>query len=278
MASPRDQPWLVKRDGPCSECGIVMPQGSSAVWNQRTRKMRHVECPPDAVASDPVTTPSETDIDYGTAGRSAQLEYERRLAKDKAATRAKWGRLAGLVQAWNGEKQSISAWSSGAEGEIKVANALAGLTGVAVLHDRGLRGSRRNLDLLAIGPAGVFVIDAKNHGGTVRIRDKGSFFRSDKRLYVGGRDRSKLAEDMGWQVEAVSAALTTADIDPLPSITPVLCFASADWPWLFPPDSFRGVHLEALNSLKKLVVQKQELDDPAIERYTRILADAFPPK
>jgi hypothetical protein len=63
----------------------------------------------------------------------------------------------------------------------------------------------------------VFVIDAKNHGGTVRIVDKGSFFRSDKRLYVGGRDRSKLAKEMAWQVEAVRSALAGAGVDPLPS-------------------------------------------------------------
>ena len=88
--------------------------------------------------------------------------------------------------------------------------------------------SRANIDHIVIGPAGVFVVDAKRLVGRIEIRNRGGFFRSDWRLTVGGRDQSKLARAMTWQVDAVRAALVAAGIDPLPPITPVLCFIDGD--------------------------------------------------
>ena len=41
-----------------------------------------------------------------------------------------------------------------------------------------------------IAPAGLFIVDAKHYEGRLRIRDRGGLFRTDERLYVGGRDRS----------------------------------------------------------------------------------------
>jgi hypothetical protein len=229
-------------------------------------------CPVD---DEPV---ADQPIEGGTAGASAHREHERRLGKDRARTKEKYGRLAGIVEAWNGERQPTKAWAIGAAGEEMVAKALATLTGVQVLHDRRVPKDRRNLDHLVVGPAGVFVVDAKNHSGTVRIQNKGSFFRSDRRLYVGSHDNTKLAEGMAWQVEAVRSAFQSAATDPMPDITPVLCFASADWPLLFPPDEFKGVRLESLKTLKELVTKRQVLDEATVARYARLLLTAFPPK
>lgn len=47
-----------------------------------------------------------------------------------------------------------------------------------------------------IAPAGIFVVDAKDYQGSLEIRDLGGWFHADERLYVGGRDRSKLADNM----------------------------------------------------------------------------------
>ena len=37
-------PWLVKYDGPCADCGQILPKGTEAVWNQSQRKMFCLEC------------------------------------------------------------------------------------------------------------------------------------------------------------------------------------------------------------------------------------------
>ena len=97
-----------------------------------------------------------------------------------------------------------------------MAEALEGIDGLRVLHDRRVPGTRGNIDHIVIAPAGVFVVDAKHYEGRIEIRNKGWFLRPDYRLYVGRRDCSGLATGLGWQVEAVTAALAAAAVDRCP--------------------------------------------------------------
>ena len=113
-----------------------------------------------------------------------------------------------------------------------------------VLHDRRVPGTRGNIDHIVIAAAGVYVVDAKRYRGLIRIRDRGGLLRADRRLYVGSRDCSRLAENMGWQVEAVKSIVQSAGLDAMPPVIPVLCFIDGEWPLLFPPETYEGVRLE----------------------------------
>ena len=187
--------------------------------------------------------------------------------------------MGGVALAITGDPQSTRAWERGSVGEQKLAEALAGLPGLVVLHDRRVRGTRGNIDHIIISPAGVFVVDAKRYQGLIRIRDRGGFFRRDDRLYVGSRDCSALATNMDWQISAVKNALTAGDIDvSAVPVTPVLCFADGDWPLIRPPESFKGVRLEGKRSIKSLVGGSRLLDDDRVERIAQILDIAFPAK
>ncbi|HMT88294.1 MAG TPA: nuclease-related domain-containing protein [Dermatophilaceae bacterium] len=68
-----------------------------------------------------------------------------------------------------------SSWLAGAEGERRVAAALAVLPAAEwqTLHDRLLLPgvTAWNLDHVVVGPAGVFLVDAKNWTGEVRVHD-----------------------------------------------------------------------------------------------------------
>ena len=123
----------------------------------------------------------------------------------------------------------------------------------------------------------MFVVDAKNYEGRIEIRNHGWFLRPDERLHVGRRDCSALADKMGWQVAVVEKVLQAAGLEPMPPVTPVLCFVDGDWPLIAPPDVFRGVRLESTRSLGKRLVG-EVLDDAAVVCLTRILAAAMPPK
>jgi hypothetical protein len=216
----------------------------------------------------------------GSAGESAHREYERRHAAKEAMVKAKLGSLMGAVAlAVQGDEQSTLAWERGAVGEQQLAAVLAGVAGVRVLNDRRVPGTRGNIDHLVIGPPGVFVVDAKNYHGTIRIRDRGTVFARADRLYVGGRDRSKLAENMGWQVEAVKRVLESVSSDlPAVHVQPVLCFIDGEWPLLTAPTSYKGVRLEGTRSIRDLVGRGQLLNPQQIERLTRSLSVAFPAK
>ena len=163
------------------------------------------------------------------AGGSARREHERRVAKRETETRGKWGdRLGGAILKLTTDPQATRAWRIGAEGEEKLATALAEVEAITVLNDRRVKGTRGNIDHIVIAPAGVFVVDAKNYRGLIRVRDRGGWLRTDLRLYVGSRDCWRLAEGLRWQVEAVSRALASADVDDLPAVTPVLCFVDGE--------------------------------------------------
>src|SRR5436305_598439 len=83
---------------------------------------------------------------------------------------------------------------------------------------------------------------------------------------------------MRWQVDAVQRALHSADPDSMPPVTPVLCFVDGEWPLFSAPESYNSVRLEGKKSIRKLVTRLHLLDAAEIDRLTRILHTAFPPK
>jgi hypothetical protein len=234
----------------------------------------------EASAVDPVAAlvpDGPAPIDFGIAGASAQREHDRRAAKREERVKERFGRrFGGLLLAVVDEPESTRAWAQGALGERKLAEALAGVPDIVVLHDRRVPGTRGNIDHLVIAPGGLFVVDAKRYKGRLQIRDKGGLFRTEWRLYVGGRDCSHLAENMGWQVKAVETLLESAGCQV--TITPVLCFLEVEWPLLFATESFHGVRLASPRSLRKLVTRAHLLDAAEIDKLARLLATGFPAK
>ena len=183
------------------------------------------------------------------AGASARHQYERRAWRERrrqeraVAEDAAWreqvvkahpalGRIATLVTAKpvvGPASQRTRAWAKGAAGEEHLGRHLTMLPEtVVVLHDRRIPGTKANIDHIAISPSGVFVIDAKNYAGRVEVRDVGSWLRSDERLYVNGRDRSRLLDGVHRQLHVVKGVLA----DDMP-VRGVLCFVGENWPALF---------------------------------------------
>jgi hypothetical protein len=72
------------------------------------------------------------------------------------------------------KEQQLYAWQRGLDGERRTGDVLTALeaNGWFVLHDVHWPGRpRANIDHIAIGPGGVFVIDSKNWSGEVAVRD-----------------------------------------------------------------------------------------------------------
>jgi len=265
--------WKVKYDGVCSRCGIALLAGDTAVFDRQTRSIHCVVCPSETPSIEPQP------IDTGIAGASARREYEWRKTAREDRIRSRFGdRFGGVVLALTDDPQSTRAWATGARGEEKLAEALKGIDGLGALHDRRVPGTRGNIDHILIAPAGVFVVDAKRYDGRIEIRNKGNLVRPDHRLYVGRRDCSALADGLTWQVEAVASALLAAGVDPLPQITPVLCFIDGDWPLISRPGSFRGVRLEEPKSIRKVATATAVLDADEADALVRILSVALAAK
>lgn len=271
--------------GHCSSCGTPTPAKTRAWWDTSTKQITCLRCHPEGqtrpapTPAVPSTLPPPQPIDSGDGGASARREYERRRAKHEAAIEAKWGsgRVGRLAKFLSDEPSSTSAWAKGAAGERRLARRLTDdLAGTAiVLHDRRVPKTRGNIDHLAIASNGVWVIDAKNYKGMVECRDVGGWFKSDLRLYVGGRNQTKLVGGLTWQVDAVRAVLDPIGFGAVP-VHPVLCFTDSDWGLFSRPIRMNGVAVIWAKELIKEIQRPGLLDNAAIDLLAHELSAKLP--
>jgi hypothetical protein len=185
-----------------------------------------------------------------------------------------------VILALSSDPQSTAAWAAGARGEETVGRNLETLRaeGIAVLHDRRIPGSTANIDHIVISPAGVFIVDPKNYRGKVEQRDVGGLFRTDLRLYVGGRDKTKLVKGMDRQVAAVRTALAQDEEWSDVPVTPVLLFVSPEnWSLLsFRPLRFGETYVLWGKAFGKLLRADAKISREALPELERVLAVRLP--
>ena len=187
----------------CIECGVNLEPGTRAWWDAGQKSVTCLPCREYSHAidrGDSAVTLSPGVIDSGVAGASSQARYEYLHARRAAGIEAKFGRLAGIVKFMTDDPQSTEAWKKGSTGERELAAILTTSVGdrAVLLHDRRVPKTRGNVDHLAIASNGVWVIDAKNYRGVIQKRDIGRRLKVDDRLFVGGKDRTKVIDGLGW--------------------------------------------------------------------------------
>jgi hypothetical protein len=214
------------------------------------------------------------------AGASAARRFERLHDRRQQRARERLGPLAGIYLALSDDPQSTKAWAKGSRGEQALGRHLDQLddgTSLIVLHDRRLPRTRANIDHIAIAPSGVYVIDAKNYTGKVQRVDKGGWFSSDWRLYVGRRDCTKIVQGIGKQVEALHAALGQSLSEKLNlTIHPALCFVAAEWSLFSRPFEIDGVWVGWAKALGERLQAPGALEPEQIHAVAERLAAALP--
>jgi hypothetical protein len=135
------------------------------------------------------------------------------------------GALAALVAGWGLQfkpSPEAVAWRRGAAGERRTARLLAPLErhGWAVLHDLAVPGSRANLDHLAIGPGGVFVIDSKRYRGRLQLDPSG-------RLWHGRYPLAPALRVVSFEADQAARVLP----EPGVAVIPIMAVHGAQVPW-----------------------------------------------
>jgi len=249
-------------DGKCLRCGKSLLKGTQALYDFSIHRPQCIAC--------------DSRDDPGIAGGSAEREFQRRKAKQAAVNRTLGKILGDLVPANQELPQTTLAWERGAIGERRLAEALKDVRDSRLLHDRRLPNTKANVDHIVVAPAGVFVVDAKLHKGLIEIRDVGQFHR-DMRLYVRGRDRSWLAEQLLWQVASIQRLLSQAGRNRSLTLVPVVCFVDGTWKRpLVPPVLYQGVWFTDSGSIAWFMSGKPVLDAQIIDEIHHELAIALP--
>jgi hypothetical protein len=135
------------------------------------------------------------------------------------------GGLAAMATGWGLRFRPSSdavAWRRGAAGERRTARLLGPLErqGWVVLHDLAVPSSAANLDHLAIGPGGVFVIDSKQYRGHLKLDAVG-------KLWHGGHPLAPILGAVSFEADQAARVLP----DPGMAVVPIVAVHGAQVPW-----------------------------------------------
>ncbi len=147
---------------------------------------------------------------------------------------------------------------------------------MAVLHDRRVPGTRANIDHIAVGPGGVYVIDAKVVRGPVTLR-RGGLLRPGVTLRVGGRDRTSFSAGMDHQVGAVHRRLAQGPGTAAVPVTAAVVLVGGELSRFGRARTVHGVWTGRPRELVALVRRPGPLEVPDIVCVARLLAEGLPP-
>ena len=297
--------------GKCSICHEAVPAGIRALYVPERKQVTCMNCysatapgagdTEAATSPEPGTSAAPVPSVRGQAGVSTRREYEKRAARhrqreeERIAEDARWraeavrehpilGRIASATTPKANirpEPQSVRAWEVGARGEetlSKLLNGWANGRDRFVLHDRRIPGTRANIDHIAVVANGVWAIDAKHYRGLVESRDVGGWLRTDLRLKVGGRDRSKLLEGLAWQIGNIEETIFDATGEKAIPVQGILCFIDADWRWFAKPPRFgTNMHAAWPSAAVSMLAGEGYIADQELTSLAHLLADRFPP-
>ncbi|MEV6671298.1 UvrD-helicase domain-containing protein [Streptomyces sp. NPDC051162] len=142
-------------------------------------------------------------------------------AGDSASRRAQEARRQErlLREQWQAARGEAARWEAASEGEQRVAAQLLVLTerGWRLLVDRRWPGTRSaNVDMLLVGPGGVFVVDVKNWRSRPEV--------SDGHLSAGGESRDRDYGKMLAMTRVAEQAVAAFGMSPV-AVQPLMVFA-----------------------------------------------------
>jgi hypothetical protein len=174
------------------------------------------------------------------AGRDAKerRSHRRESARQEAITRSPQGEK--LIRLMSDDPDAINEYGHGGERTRDLGNALrkAVEDGVLMFQRRlGLRSSADPIDVLAVTPSGVWVIDIQScAGGRVEVSGRQGRLKGHyTHLMIRGRDRTAHLDRLTGQAQAVEETLEELGRSDIPVFS-AFCFYDADVQWRRTPE------------------------------------------
>jgi Nuclease-related domain len=261
----------------CATCGTHLLPSTKALWDGKSHEATCLPCVLDSqdrqtideALMEAIGEPRKPD------GASARRENERRNADGEAELDGRNERHSEVVKFLVDDPLSTRAWGKGSEGEHHLAEGLTRRIGdrAVLLHERRIPRSKSIIDHVAIAPSGVWVIDAKTHNGLLQRRDKGNLGSFDYRIYINGRDQSRLVNGPLRQAEAVRSVLG----DDGTPIHVALCFVNIEWDFFLKPFQIKDVWVTYSRKLCDAIAEPGPLHVDEVLTVANRLAKGLPP-
>jgi hypothetical protein len=240
----------------CVACSREIPVWMDAWYDVDAKSVTCVDCQRRTeTASRPVAVPPPWPPPVVPDAVGGQARRDARAART-------WRRLAPAVEFVTDEPHRRA---------VDLGRELAGEA--IVLHGREILATKGGIDDVVIASSGVWVVDAKNYSGTVERRDVGTWRLVDHRLFVNGRDRTKLVDALKRQSTVIQTSVLAAGFDPS-LVHPTLLFTNSQWPWFARPIELHGVQVMWPTKLCELIRQPGPLAPPDIEALVTRLTQA----
>lgn len=148
--------------------------------------------------------------------------------------------------------------------------------GVVVLNDRRVPGSKLSIDLIAVSPAGVFVIEAKSYKGLVHTKRLGPFWNlGPDQLHIGRRNCTASIADVTEKGDVVRGVLSATSWGSEVPVRAVLCLTRAEWGFA------AAVEVgDVLVGWPKLIAAKLQdpvvMDSSTVEEVSEMIGERLP--
>jgi hypothetical protein len=178
----------------------------------------------------------------------------------------------------SGNSAASRSWSKRAEGDRRATARLKLIEGegVIVLNDRRIPGSKSSIKLIAVSPAGVFVIDTNDYRGLVHTRRQGPIQNlGPVELHVGRRNCTPSVDNLAQQVEVVREAISSTPWGKEVPIQALLCLTKAEW-GLASPIEISDVWIGWPRVMSLRLHNPELMDSPTIQEVSELIADHLP--
>ena len=169
-------------------------------------------------------------------------------------------------------------WVKRAEGDRRAIARLQLIEsqGLIVLNDRRIPGSKSSIKLIAISPAGVFVIGAKGYKGLVHTKRPGPIQKlGPVELHVGRRNCTQAVEDLAHQVEIVRTAVSSAPWGSEVPVHALLCLTRAEWGFASPIE-ISDVWVGWPRLMEGRLQTPEVMDSPTVQEVSELISERLP--
>jgi hypothetical protein len=148
--------------------------------------------------------------------------------------------------------------------------------GVVVLNDRRIPGSRLHIELVAVSPAGVFVIDSKNYKGLVHTKRLGPMWDlGPHQLHIGKRNCTGSLDSVTKKVDAVRTVLESTAWGSQVPVHPVLCLTRAEWGYAAAVQ-VNGVFIGWPRLVAGRLREPVVMDSPTVREVSQMISERLP--